>query len=83
MTTALKLRWTEKYRGRWETNVVRPAADYVPWQGVVDYTRALDDYDVSIVTWTRNKGRRVGTFTTLAEAQSAAAEELAAVAKDG
>ena len=83
MTMALKLRWTEKYRGHWETNVVRPAADRVPWQGVVDYIRALGDYDVSIATWTRNKGRRVGAFATLAEAQSAAAEQLAALANDG
>lgn len=83
MTTAPRLRWTEKYRGHWETTVVRPAADYAPWQGVVDYIRALGDYDVSIATWTRNTGRRVGAFATLAEAQSAAAEQLAALAKDG
>ena len=83
MTTALKLCWTEKYRGHWETNVVRPAADYVPWQGVVDHIRVLGDYDASIATWTRNKGRRVGAFATLAEARSAAAEQLAALANEG
>lgn len=62
---------------------MRPAADYVPWQGVVDCTRALGDYDVSLVTWTRNKGRRVGAFATLDEAQRAAAEQLSALANDG
>ena len=83
MTPALELRWTEKYRGHWETNVVRPVAEHVPWQGVVDYSRALGDYDVSIATWTRNEARRVGAFATLAEAQSAAAEQLAALANEG
>lgn len=82
MTAALELRWTEKYTGHWETNVVRPAADYVPWQGLVDYVRALGDYQVNIATWTRNKGRLVGSYATLAEAQRAAAEALSAIAGD-
>ena len=82
MTTALKVRWMEKYSGCWETNVVRPAANCVPWQGIVNYTRALNDYDAHIATWTRNKGRRVGAFATLAEAQRAVEEALSALGKD-
>ncbi len=82
MATEIEVQWTEQYSGYWETDIVRAASGFVPWQGTVGYCRPLKDYSVDIATWTRNQGRWIGSYASLAEAKLAAVQALSALADD-